>query len=641
MIALRPWARITAMLVLFGGICLTLASAQEGGGDNKRTPPQTTAGVLQLPNILKTNGTPATVEELRDIEKHVQKVLEKVLPAVVAVRVGPGQGSGVIVKEDGTILTAGHVSGTPNKDATVIMSGPKMLKGTTLGQYKSIDSGMMKIADGKGPYPFVEIGKSSELKAGQWVIGIGHPGGFRPNRTPVVRVGRILFVNNFVIRTDCTLVGGDSGGPLFDMQGRVIGIHSRIGGFAITENMHVPIDTYVQTWDKLAKGESWGAGLGQTENVKSAGGKLVFEKKDAIDKGDSTGPSPKDQTQNSYFKQYTFKMKAGSTYTLDLISSDKSGKKLDPYMKLENPEGKEIAHDDDGGGFPHSRIVYKALKDGDYRIIATTFEPGQIGSYTLKIFEADFKDAFVAGKAEILKLIKVPPPAVAPLVEKFGQAKVPLHINAIVINDKGDPQPNQTLTFQWEKGTETVKSDANGVVRWPLLVAKSKKLAVQVPKGLRAMVALTDKDGQSIGLKFGNNDPAIETVKPAGGNIVKTFDGVIAKTDPFDAERDKCYRHVHEFKMQVGKTYTLDLMSEEFDSYLRVEHEEKGKLAEDDDGGGFLNSRIVFTPEADGTYRLVVTTCDPGQLGAYRLTVRETKAIAVAPKKEQKKDEKK
>jgi hypothetical protein len=145
------------------------------------------------------------------------------------------------------------------------------------------------------------------------------------------------------------------------------------------------------------------------------------------------------------------------------------------------------------------------------------------------------------------------------------------------------------------------------------------------------LIALTDQTGASIGLKM-KDDPSIVKVKSAGGKIVKTVDGAIAKSDPFDADREKCYRHVQEFKMQAGKTYTVDLMSEDFDSYLRIENDEKGKLAEDDDGGGFLNSRIVFTPAADGTYRIVITTCDPGQLGAYRLTIRETGAKA-APKK--------
>ncbi len=60
-----------------------------------------------------------------------------------------------------------------------------------------------------------------------------------------------------MIRTDCALVGGDSGGPLFDLDGKVIGIHSRIGD-RMTINLHVPVDTYRATWNRLAKGEVWG-----------------------------------------------------------------------------------------------------------------------------------------------------------------------------------------------------------------------------------------------------------------------------------------------------------------------------------------------------------------------------------------------
>ena len=79
--------------------------------------------------------------------------------------------------------------------------------------------------------------------------------------------------------------------------------------------------------------------------------------------------------------------------------------------------------------------------------------------------------------------------------------------------------------------------------------------------------------------------------------------------------------------MSAGKTYTLDLVSEDFNAYLRIEHDDKGKLAEDDDGAGFLNSRIVFTPDADGTYRLVVTTCDGGQ--AVEAAIGQSHGIAV------------
>jgi len=59
------------------------------------------------------------------------------------------------------------------------------------------------------------------------------------------------------LQTDCTLNAGDSGGPLFDMRGQVIGIHSRISD-STSENFHVSIKAFRDAWDRLAKGESWG-----------------------------------------------------------------------------------------------------------------------------------------------------------------------------------------------------------------------------------------------------------------------------------------------------------------------------------------------------------------------------------------------
>ncbi len=119
-----------------------------------------------------------------------------------------------------------------------------------------IDSGMLKISE-EGKWPHVEMGRSADLKLGQWCVTLGHPGGMIKDRPPVVRAGRILYARGDAIATDCTLVGGDSGGPLLDTNGRVIGIHSRISDDVI-DNYHVPIDTFRDTWDRLAKGEAWG-----------------------------------------------------------------------------------------------------------------------------------------------------------------------------------------------------------------------------------------------------------------------------------------------------------------------------------------------------------------------------------------------
>jgi serine protease Do len=115
---------------------------------------------------------------------------------------------------------------------------------------------MIRISD-KGEWPFVELGDAAKVKDGAWCLALGHPEGYKPGRPPVLRLGRVLERSDKMLRTDCALVGGDSGGPLFDLDGKVIGIHSRIGD-RLTYNFHVPADTYRATWDRLAKGEVWG-----------------------------------------------------------------------------------------------------------------------------------------------------------------------------------------------------------------------------------------------------------------------------------------------------------------------------------------------------------------------------------------------
>ena len=201
---------------------------------------------------------PETVQDLRAIQERVQKVVAKVTPSTVGIRIGNAAGSGVIISKDGYVLTAGHISGEPDRIAIIILADGKQLKGKTLGSNESIDSGLIRITD-KGEWPAVEMGDAAKLKEGAWCLALGHPEGYRPGRPPVLRLGRVLERKDKLLRTDCALVGGDSGGPLFDLDGKVIGIHSRIGD-RLTINIHVPVDTYRNTWDRLVKGEVWGGG---------------------------------------------------------------------------------------------------------------------------------------------------------------------------------------------------------------------------------------------------------------------------------------------------------------------------------------------------------------------------------------------
>lgn len=253
--------RESALVCLALSFFLATGSAYRAIGSEPTTTTNTstaTAGDAtreRLDRIL-AGGAPSSVADLKAMQDHVSQLTAKLQEATVGVQVGAAQGSGVLISKDGYVLTAAHVAGQPNRDVMFLMSDGRMLRGKTLGLNRTMDAGLMKITEGKD-FPYVDMGVSDGLKEGQWCLATGHPGGYQSDRAPVLRLGRILLSDRTAITTDCTLVGGDSGGPLFDMQGRVIGINSRISG-PLTANMHVPVNTFKDTWDRLDKGEAWG-----------------------------------------------------------------------------------------------------------------------------------------------------------------------------------------------------------------------------------------------------------------------------------------------------------------------------------------------------------------------------------------------
>ena len=213
-----------------------------------------------LTSLLKSGGVPTSVDQLRELESQTAKVAKSAASCTVSVQIGPAQGCGVIITSSGYILSAAHVATRPGRKANITLSNGRRIQATTLGMNRHVDAGLLKIdpnQNGGSPWPHATLGSSDDLKAGMWCIATGHPGGYESGRGPVSRVGRILEIRPGSIVTDCALIGGDSGGPLFDIGGRLIAIHSRIGN-DVDENLHVPIDEFGQAWGRMQKGESWG-----------------------------------------------------------------------------------------------------------------------------------------------------------------------------------------------------------------------------------------------------------------------------------------------------------------------------------------------------------------------------------------------
>ena len=168
-------------------------------------------------------GAPGDTQDLETMQSHLRRLVPQISRATVAIQLKDGMGSGVIISKDGYVLTAGHVVGRPDQQVTFILHDGRRLRGKTLGAHRGMhaglmkDAGLMKIAN-QEDLPYAEMGQSRTLKQGQWCLALGHPGGYQTGRSPPLRLGRILLLNNEMLVSDCTLVGGDSGGPLFDAE---------------------------------------------------------------------------------------------------------------------------------------------------------------------------------------------------------------------------------------------------------------------------------------------------------------------------------------------------------------------------------------------------------------------------------------
>jgi serine protease Do len=212
---------------------------------------------------------PDSRKDLEALQNSLTQALPKARSATVCIDLDEGTGSGVIVSADGLILTAAHVSTGVRKKVTVILEDGTKLRGRTLGLVADTDAAMIQIED-EGTYPFVEIDRAESARLGDWVFSLGHSGGFDKERGSVVRLGRLVRIANSTFQSDGTLIGGDSGGPLFDICGKLIGIHSRVGQ-QLQSNMHVPMSEYVTNWEDMMKSEFIGEGPFATKPVKGSG----------------------------------------------------------------------------------------------------------------------------------------------------------------------------------------------------------------------------------------------------------------------------------------------------------------------------------------------------------------------------------
>ena len=234
----RPtWAGVTAVAAA-AALAASVATAGLTGAfaDTEATAPSFDALGRQTINIPVSDGE----ADKADWRLVAAAVRESVVAITVTTRTGSGEGSGVIIDSGGLVLTNDHVvSNGGSGSITVSLADGRLYEATLLGTDPTTDIAVISLVDAPGDLVAAELGDSESVDVGQAVMAVGNPLGLdttvttgivsavdRPVSTWDAGSGAAVVTN--AIQIDAAVNPGNSGGPLFDAAGRVIGITSSI-----------------------------------------------------------------------------------------------------------------------------------------------------------------------------------------------------------------------------------------------------------------------------------------------------------------------------------------------------------------------------------------------------------------------------
>lgn len=306
------------------------------------------------------------------------RVYEQASPAVVSIEGGSGSGSGSIITSDGLILTNAHVI-EGQRTVTVILANGQRVTGDVVGFADNQDLAAVKIRNGNN-LPTLTLAPANSAKVGQRAFAIGNPfGQFQGTLTTgiVSRIDR----DRGLIQTDAALNPGNSGGPLLNSQGQLIGVNTAIFtnrggtpgnigiGFAIPVERIQPFLTAVRSGRASSTARQQGD-FSPPQALVLNGTPIQGR----LSRGDNILP-----VDNSLFDIYTFEGQAGEQIQIEMTSRE-----IDPFLILLDPNGREVAQDDDSAGGQNARIQATLPMNGSYLLFANSYDTGELGSYSLR-----------------------------------------------------------------------------------------------------------------------------------------------------------------------------------------------------------------------------------------------------------------
>lgn len=201
-----------------------------------------TAGGNESVNVTQT---PYDIEGFLKIEEMLKKVVPSVDRHIVFLKSDSACGTGILVSGSGDVFTAHHVVCDDNDQLVpmkaVLCDGSEREIELVAADSKN-DAAIVRLKDKKNIEAWCELARR-EPTQGEWVFSMGHGNGYNESRGAPVRLGRVITAGDGIYKTDCKLIGGDSGGPLFNLRGELLGIHSRVG-MDLEINIHIPVSVF-------------------------------------------------------------------------------------------------------------------------------------------------------------------------------------------------------------------------------------------------------------------------------------------------------------------------------------------------------------------------------------------------------------
>jgi S1-C subfamily serine protease len=228
-----------------------------------------TTALLAPPAPAQDRPAAGVPQDILALEADLEAAANTIRPSTVLIAAtsptgAMGYGSGVVIDTEGHILTCAHVVDFADEVEVTLANGRK-LNAKRMGQNKLQDYALLKVKGGDHLTPCV-LGDSDSVRLGDWVGAAGHPGGPYPDQRPAFAAGRVTGLHRRLpiqmveryysdaIRTDAPIFAGNSGGPLVDRQGHVVGLNGAI--LMLNENSYtVPINMIMKDLGRMQAGE--------------------------------------------------------------------------------------------------------------------------------------------------------------------------------------------------------------------------------------------------------------------------------------------------------------------------------------------------------------------------------------------------